>query len=226
MPIRPSQRWYYPIDWRELSHLIRFERARGRCEHCRRPHGEWVTVGDDGLWWDDGQRTQLPRASDDWRALPCPACRPTASSRRLRASVAAADLRRAGDSAPRPGSRQQQSAQSGRALPALPLSPRPRFSSTSALGDTLLQTRARRPVPGSLPSCQRRLTSRISAAANVRFAPNFRHLRAHDVCPKADPRSSRSEASAFARLSASWRDDEPWCSCGRAPAAGYAEAMM
>lgn len=53
MPIRPSQRWYYPIDWRELSHLIRFERARGRCEQCRRPHGRWVTVGEDGRWWDD-----------------------------------------------------------------------------------------------------------------------------------------------------------------------------
>ena len=53
MPIRPSQRWYYPIDWRELSQCIRFERARGHCERCRRPHGERVMVGDDGSWWDE-----------------------------------------------------------------------------------------------------------------------------------------------------------------------------
>lgn len=29
MPIRPSQRWFCPIDWRELSHAIRFDRAGG-----------------------------------------------------------------------------------------------------------------------------------------------------------------------------------------------------
>lgn len=32
MPIRTSQRWFYPIYWRELSHMIRFNRAGGHCE--------------------------------------------------------------------------------------------------------------------------------------------------------------------------------------------------
>jgi hypothetical protein len=32
MPIRVSLRWFYPIDWPQLSRQIRFGRARGRCE--------------------------------------------------------------------------------------------------------------------------------------------------------------------------------------------------
>ena len=32
MPIRPELRWLYPIDWPELSAVIRFERAQSRCE--------------------------------------------------------------------------------------------------------------------------------------------------------------------------------------------------
>jgi hypothetical protein len=31
MPIAPEHRWFYPIDWRELSQVIRFTRAKGRC---------------------------------------------------------------------------------------------------------------------------------------------------------------------------------------------------
>ena len=31
MPIRASLRWFYPIDWPQLSGQIRFGRARGRC---------------------------------------------------------------------------------------------------------------------------------------------------------------------------------------------------
>jgi len=42
MPIRRQHRWLYPIDWRELSATIRFRRAKGRCEHCGRPHLETV----------------------------------------------------------------------------------------------------------------------------------------------------------------------------------------
>lgn len=68
MPIRPSQRWFYPIDWAELSRAIRFGRAGGVCERCRRPHGRIVAhlgsavvAGRTGLWWDgrdpyDGDR--------------------------------------------------------------------------------------------------------------------------------------------------------------------------
>ena len=59
MPIRADQRWFYPIDWRELSQVIRFERAKGRCERCARPHGQWVVHTGDGRWWDD--------ARDRWR---------------------------------------------------------------------------------------------------------------------------------------------------------------
>lgn len=50
MPIAREHRWLYPIDWRELSNLIRFRRAKGRCEHCRRPHGR------DGLCCKHGAR--------------------------------------------------------------------------------------------------------------------------------------------------------------------------
>ena len=42
MPIRREYRWFYPIDWPQLSAAIRFGRAKGRCEHCRRPHGRLV----------------------------------------------------------------------------------------------------------------------------------------------------------------------------------------
>ena len=42
MPIAREHRWLYPIDWRELSAFIRFGRAKGRCEHCQRPHGRHV----------------------------------------------------------------------------------------------------------------------------------------------------------------------------------------
>jgi hypothetical protein len=53
VPIRPDHRWLYPIDWPELSRLIRFRRARGRCEGCGRPHGADVIHLDDGRWWDE-----------------------------------------------------------------------------------------------------------------------------------------------------------------------------
>lgn len=52
VPIRPEHRWLYPIDWRELSNLVRFTRAKGRCEHCDRPHGTTVLHLGDGRWWD------------------------------------------------------------------------------------------------------------------------------------------------------------------------------
>lgn len=53
MPIRPDKRWLYPIDWPQLSAVIRFERAKGRCEHCARPHGQLVCHAGDGSWWDE-----------------------------------------------------------------------------------------------------------------------------------------------------------------------------
>ena len=68
MPIAPEHRWLYPIDWRELSALIRFGRAKGCCERCRRPHRRDVLHLGDGLWWDetaarwrDGNGRRVPR---------------------------------------------------------------------------------------------------------------------------------------------------------------------
>lgn len=59
MPIRASQRWFYPIDWPQLSRSVRFGRACGACERCGRRHGEVVrhlgsavVAGRTGLWWD------------------------------------------------------------------------------------------------------------------------------------------------------------------------------
>lgn len=53
MPIRPQHRYLYPIDWPQITDYTRFERAGGRCEHCRRPHGHAVLHMGDGRWWDE-----------------------------------------------------------------------------------------------------------------------------------------------------------------------------
>ena len=70
MPIRPEYRWLYPIDWPQLSVVIRFGRAKGRCERCGRPHGRTICHLGDGRWWDaertawrDGQG-RVARISD------------------------------------------------------------------------------------------------------------------------------------------------------------------
>jgi hypothetical protein len=52
LPVRAEFRWLYPIDWRQLSALVRFKRAEGRCQHCQRPHGQIVVHLRDGRWWD------------------------------------------------------------------------------------------------------------------------------------------------------------------------------
>ncbi len=36
----------------QLSAVIRFQRAGGRCEACKRPHGQSVFHLGDGRWWD------------------------------------------------------------------------------------------------------------------------------------------------------------------------------
>ena len=41
MPIHARYRWFYPIDWPQLSAVIRFRRAQGKCEGCGRPHAVW-----------------------------------------------------------------------------------------------------------------------------------------------------------------------------------------
>jgi hypothetical protein len=89
MPIRPELRWFYPIDWPELSRVIRFGRAHGRCEACRRPHGQTVACLADGSWhdadaghWRDGRGRRC--------ALPSPAA--LTRSRTTRVVLAAAHL--------------------------------------------------------------------------------------------------------------------------------------
>jgi hypothetical protein len=52
MPIRPENRWLYPIDWRQLSQTVRFDRAGAKCEGCSRPHLRRVVHLGDGRWWD------------------------------------------------------------------------------------------------------------------------------------------------------------------------------
>lgn len=52
MPIKSELRWFYPIDWPEISRRVRFERAGGRCETCARPHRRSVRVLPDGRWFD------------------------------------------------------------------------------------------------------------------------------------------------------------------------------
>jgi len=57
MPIKPELRWFYPIDWPEISRRVRFERAGGLCEGCGRPHGEGICCLPDGRWFDPMQNT-------------------------------------------------------------------------------------------------------------------------------------------------------------------------
>lgn len=72
MPIAPEHRWFYPIDWRELSRLVRFSRAKGRCEHCGRPHGRDVVHLGDGTWWDEERGTWRDGGGRRVRGLPPP----------------------------------------------------------------------------------------------------------------------------------------------------------
>lgn len=72
MPIAPEHRWLYPIDWPELSRLIRFRRAGGRCEHCRRPHGSHVVHLGDGRWWDGDAAIWRDGRGRRLRSLPPP----------------------------------------------------------------------------------------------------------------------------------------------------------
>jgi len=57
MPIRRELRPLYPPHWPELSRQVRFERGNGRCQRCRRPHGEVLRCMPDGRWFDPSLRT-------------------------------------------------------------------------------------------------------------------------------------------------------------------------
>jgi hypothetical protein len=85
MPIRPALRWFYPIDWPQISRLVRFGRAGGRCEACRRPHGQTIACVADGRWQD----------GPIWRdssGRPCPQPAPETPLRSTRVILAAAHL--------------------------------------------------------------------------------------------------------------------------------------
>jgi len=75
MPIRSELLSLYPPDWRDVSLRVRFVRAQGRCERCRRPHGWVVYQLPDGRWFDaaaqrwisgDGEPAASPAA---WELL-------------------------------------------------------------------------------------------------------------------------------------------------------------
>lgn len=61
MPIRPEFQSLYPPDWPALSRRVRFERAGGRCQRCRRPHLARVRCLPDGRWFDETARTWRDR---------------------------------------------------------------------------------------------------------------------------------------------------------------------
>jgi hypothetical protein len=65
MPIRPEYRPLYPPNWPALSRHVRFERASGRCQRCRRPHLVQIRCLPDGRWFDETARTWR-----DWRGRP------------------------------------------------------------------------------------------------------------------------------------------------------------
>ena len=57
MPIRPELRPLYPPNWQELSRHVRFERARGKCQRCGRPHLARLRCLPDGRWFDEQAAT-------------------------------------------------------------------------------------------------------------------------------------------------------------------------
>lgn len=73
MPIAPENRFLYPIDWPEISLLIRFGRARGCCERCGRPHGRTIVHLGDGTWWDEDRERWRDGHGRRIRGLPEPA---------------------------------------------------------------------------------------------------------------------------------------------------------
>ncbi|GJE45691.1 hypothetical protein [Methylobacterium soli] len=70
MPIRREHRFFYPIDWPQLSAVIRFRRAGGCCEGCGRPHGQNVPHLGDGRWWDAETGTWRDGEGRALRVLP------------------------------------------------------------------------------------------------------------------------------------------------------------
>jgi hypothetical protein len=89
MPIKPDLRWFYPVDWPEISRRVRFERAGGVCEQCGRPHGEIILCLPDGRWFDAARKTWR---SHSGRAARWPDIEEAVHMRRTRIILAAAHL--------------------------------------------------------------------------------------------------------------------------------------
>ena len=87
MPIKPELRYFYPIDWPQISHWVRFVRAKGHCQVCGRPHGETVHHLGDGRWWDETEQTWR-----DGRGRKVPSPAPDVPLRTTKVVLAAAHL--------------------------------------------------------------------------------------------------------------------------------------
>ena len=59
-----------PVDWPQLSAVIRFRRAQGKCEGRGRPHGRVVCHLGDGRWWDRDERQWRDGRGRPIRQLP------------------------------------------------------------------------------------------------------------------------------------------------------------
>lgn len=70
VPIRRHRHFFYPIDRVQLSQMIRFRRAKGRCENCGRPHGQRVAHLGDGRWWDQEASVWRSERGRVLRSLP------------------------------------------------------------------------------------------------------------------------------------------------------------
>ena len=56
MPIKPQHRLQYPFDWPIIAAAVKLGRAKGRCECCRRRHGDRIRQLPDGRWFDADAR--------------------------------------------------------------------------------------------------------------------------------------------------------------------------
>ena len=89
MPIKPELRYYYPIDWPQVSRWVRFVRAKGCCEMCGRQHGQVMRHLGDGRWWDEAHQTWRDGRG---REIPCPAPAEQQPVRTTKVVLAAAHL--------------------------------------------------------------------------------------------------------------------------------------
>ena len=69
MPIRPEHAHMYGAEWKHVIRPRILERARHRCERCRRPDREVVLVWPDGRWLSAKQAEERTRyEGDGWIA--------------------------------------------------------------------------------------------------------------------------------------------------------------